>query len=143
MKIFNQRLAEFQSLPGYPAYLAHILLRLPTESSSTRSVSGLILKNLVIRPPRDPATGTIIPESQIGMEYVRSILPAGMGDENVAVRQTVGSVMTALVCRDEGTGVWAEGLEALMKGIDSDNENTKEVSCLSCLLSNQRWRRCS
>lgn len=61
------------------------------------------------------------------MEYVKSVLPRGMGDESVAVRQTVGSVVTGLLVREEAGG-WAEGLEALMKAIDSENEFEKEVS---------------
>lgn len=97
----------------------HILILCPTEEDSTRAVAGLILKNNILRPYAD-----ILPEAWL---YVKTIVLQGMRDKSLPVRQTVGTVIVNVMSK-EADGAWPEGLEALMKGIDSEDPNEQEVS---------------
>jgi hypothetical protein len=78
------------------------------------------------------------------MDYVKSIVLQGMRDPNQTVRQTVGTVIVNIMAR-EGDGAWPEGLEALMKAVDSADPNEQEVSVTSLhtdrfgMLNNLAW----
>lgn len=81
-------------------------------------MAGLILKNAIIRPHS--------PEKEVvGMDYVKSIVLQGMKDPKQTVRQTVGTVIVNIMEREEA-GAWPEGLEALMKAVDSADANEQE-----------------
>ena len=83
-------------------------------------MAGLILKNAIVRP--------FSPDAEVvGMDYVKSIVLQGMRDPNQTVRQTVGTVIVNIMAREED-GAWPEGLEALMKAVDSADPNEQEVS---------------
>jgi transportin-1 len=107
-------------VPGYIAYLAHIIILCPGEEETTRSVAGLILKNTLVRP-----VGTSGMDAA-ALAYVKSVILRGMADPSQTVRQTVGTVIVNLMVQTEDGG-WPEGLEALMRAIDSPDENEQEV----------------
>lgn len=107
-------------MPGYIAYLAHIIILCPGEEETTRSVAGLILKNTIVRP-----VGTSGMDAA-ALAYVKSVILRGMADPSQTVRQTVGTVIVNLMVQTEDGG-WPEGLEALMRAIDSPDENEQEV----------------
>ncbi|KAI5452311.1 hypothetical protein NCC49_000874 [Naganishia albida] len=114
-----ERLDSFQNVPGYIAYLAHIIILCPGEEETTRSVAGLILKNTLVRP-----VGTSGMDAA-ALAYVKSVILRGMADPSQTVRQTVGTVIVNLMVQTEDGG-WPEGLEALMRAIDSTDENEQE-----------------
>lgn len=60
------------------------------------------------------------------LAYVKSVILRGMADPSQTVRQTVGTVIVNLMVQTEDGG-WPEGLEALMRAIDSPDENEQEV----------------
>lgn len=78
------------------------------------------------------------------LAYVKSVILRGMADPSQTVRQTVGTVIVNLMVQTEDGG-WPEGLEALMRAIDSTDENEQEV-CLAMVQSfvpvNLRWNGC-
>lgn len=115
----SQKLEAFGLLPGYVAYLAHILIQCREVDPSARSVAGLILKNTIAR--LDFSSGQEI----AGMDYVKAAAIQGMSDPVQMVRQTVGTVIVNIVAREE-SGAWPEGLEALMKAVDSSDPNEQE-----------------
>ncbi|KAJ9119709.1 hypothetical protein QFC22_003419 [Naganishia vaughanmartiniae] len=114
-----ERLESFQNVPGYIAYLAHIIILCPGEEETTRSVAGLILKNTLIRPVGTSGTDAA------ALAYVKNLILRGMSDPSQTVRQTVGTVIVNLMVQAED-GAWPEGLEALMRAIDSQDENEQE-----------------
>jgi hypothetical protein len=61
------------------------------------------------------------------LAYVKSVILRGMADPSQTVRQTVGTVIVNLMVQTEDGG-WPEGLETLMRAIDSQDENEQEVS---------------
>lgn len=93
----------------------------PGEEETTRSVAGLILKNTISRP-----IGTSGMDAA-ALAYVKSVILRGMADPSQTVRQTVGTVIVNLMVQTEDGG-WPEGLETLMRAIDSQDENEQEVS---------------
>jgi hypothetical protein len=103
--------------------LAHIIILCPGEEETTRSVAGLILKNTLIRPVGTSGTDTA------ALAYVKDLILRGMSDPSQTVRQTVGTVIVNLMVQAED-GAWPEGLEALMRAIDSQDENEQEVSIM-------------
>lgn len=77
----------------------------------------------------------------VGMDYVKSIVLQGMRDPNQTVRQTVGTVIVNIMAREED-GAWPEGLEALMKAVDSADPNEQEVSAWIVRLITAQSVRC-
>lgn len=106
----------------------HILILCPREDETTRAVAGLILKNSILRPAYlYESTSAQGGEAfdPTAYSYVKAVILQGMADEKQTVRQTVGTVIVNLMMKEED-GAWPEGLEALMKAIDSSNPNEQE-----------------
>lgn len=121
----DQRLESFKQVPDYPAYLCHILLHLPSESTSHRAVAGLLLKNNIAGFLTSPN-----PTSILAVNYVKANVCQGMADPEIMIRQTVGSCIVTILSTEERGG-WREGLEALANGVGSQDENVVEVRAVA------------
>lgn len=63
------------------------------------------------------------------MQYVKSTILLGLGDANSMIRQTVGAVVTGILSMEEPSS-WPEALDAVTKGMSSQDANLAEVSPL-------------
>jgi transportin-1 len=62
--------------------------------------------------------------------YVKSTILAGLQDKDQIIRQTVGAVITSILGSEE-PGSWPEALDAITKGMGSQDFNVVEVSLAS------------
>lgn len=60
------------------------------------------------------------------MAYVKSTILNGLQAKDSMIRQTSGTVIMALLSNEEAGG-WPEALDALTKGMGSQDENVVEV----------------
>lgn len=61
------------------------------------------------------------------MAYVKSTVLLGLGESNEKVRHTAGTTIMAILYNEE-TGAWPEALDALTKGMASQDSNMVDVS---------------
>ncbi|WWD20076.1 hypothetical protein CI109_104550 [Kwoniella shandongensis] len=122
----SQRLDQLRFVPDFLAYLAHVLIHCTTELDSHRAVAGLLLKNAV-NQRSGPATNE---NDARALNYVKNSVLTGLADPDQIVRQTVGTVITSLISNEEPGG-WPEALEALTKGMGSQDPNVVEGACNS------------
>jgi transportin-1 len=74
-----------------------------------------------------PAGNT--PEA-LALNYVKSTILLGLNEKDQMIRQTAGTVVASMLGSEESGG-WPEALDALMKGMASQDDNVVEVSQLS------------
>lgn len=72
--------------------------------------------------------------AQQAMGYVKSVILQGLSDKDQMIRQTVSSVINALIASDE-PGAWPEALDTITSGVGSQDINVQEVSQQVMLLS--------
>ena len=118
-----QRLEELRFIPDFLAYLSHILVHCAQEAGPHRAVAGLLLKNALIQ-----RTGPAVTERDASaLAYVKSTVLLGLAEPEPMIRHTAGTVVMSLLY-NEDTGAWPEALDALTKGMSSQDENLVEVS---------------
>lgn len=118
-----QRLEELRFIPDFLAYLSHILVHCTSEEGNPRAVAGLILKNAVTARTGQSDT----PADTMAMAYVKTTVLVGLSEPDTMIRHTVGTVIMSILFIEE-TGAWPEALDALTKGIQSQDANLVEVS---------------
>ena len=89
-RAIQQQLQDFNAIPDYNAYLAHILNQLKLEDGAVRQLAGLLLKNN-IREHWFELTLDV-------QEHVRENLLGSIGDPAKFIRTTVGSCITTVIC---------------------------------------------
>jgi transportin-1 len=83
----------------------------------------LLLKNALIQ-----RTGPAVNERDASaLAYVKSTVLLGLAEPEAMIRHTAGTVVMSLLY-NEDTGAWPEALDALAKGMASQDENLVEVS---------------
>ena len=122
LRLNTQRLEELRDVPDFLAYLSHILIFCTTEDYSHRAVAGILLKNS-LNTRTGPPTGET---DALALAYVKATILSGLHDKDQMVRQTVASVIDSLICLDEAGG-WPEALDALTKGMQSQELDVVEV----------------
>lgn len=114
---------DLRFVPDFLAYLSHVLIFCTTELDSHRAVAGLLLKNSLNQRTGPPAGET----DARALTYVKGTILTGLQDTDQMIRQTVGAVITSLLSNEE-PGAWPEALDALTKGMNSQDFNLVEVS---------------
>jgi transportin-1 len=122
--VFPQRLEQLRYNPDFLAYLSHVLIFCTTEQDSHRAVAGLLLKNSL-----NQRTTQSSPNDAAATAYVKSTILAGLADKDHMIRQTVASVITALLS-NEDAGAWPQALEALTQAMSSEDLDIMDVSAL-------------
>lgn len=115
---------QLRFVPDFLAYLAHVLIFQQSEQDSHRAVAGLLLKNS-LNARKGPLKGENDQEA-IALNYVRTSILGGLQDKDQMIRQTVGAVVVALLGCEESGG-WPEAMDALTKGMSSQDTGVVEV----------------
>lgn len=110
---------ELSQYPDFNNYLVFVLTKLRNEDESTRSLSGLILKNTV-RVNYDSLPPQVI--NFIKTESLNSI-----GDPSPLIRATIGILVTTIATKG-GIDNWPEVLPTLANALDSEDYNVCEGS---------------
>lgn len=112
-----QRLNQYQSVPNYICYLAHILSSMPEEGDQIRSIAGYILKN---------NARLIFQASPQSAAYVKACALKAFTDPSMMLRNAAQQVLIALLGALEPR-TWPEALELLIRALDSDDPIVQEV----------------
>ncbi|TPP57477.1 Transportin-2 [Fasciola gigantica] len=116
-KAVHEKLNELNNFPDFNKYLAYILLSAVNETESTRSMSGLILKNnLKSHFKRCP------PEL---IDYIKAGCLSCINDNSPLIRSTIGTLITTIVT-SAGLTSWPELLPKLVECLDSSDINVIE-----------------
>lgn len=105
--------------PDFNNYLIYVLTKLKTQDESTRSLSGLILKNN-IRLHGSNLQSPII-------EYIKHECLVALGDPSPLIRATVGILITT-IANKAGLYTWQELLPNLIEMLDSQEYSVCEVN---------------
>lgn len=129
----RQRLNQFQKVPDYTAYLAHILSRMPGEQERIRTIAGYILKNnakLLLRAPPDVA------------HFVKQSILMAFTDSSVMIRTAASNNIISYLEVIEPQN-WPECLQMLIQALDSPDAELQEVRGLgeNCAPSSSVTRR--
>lgn len=114
-------------MPDFLAYLSHVLVHATNEDAGHRVIAGLLLKNALIQRHGPASTEA----DARAMAYVKSTVLLGLGESNEKVRHTAGTTIMAILYNEE-TGAWPEALDALTKGMGSQDANLVDVSLMWC-----------
>ncbi|KAJ1923171.1 hypothetical protein IWQ60_006050 [Tieghemiomyces parasiticus] len=112
-----QKLEELNKIPDYNNYLIYVLTQMPQETTETRAVAGLILKNNVRLRLQEIAPPVV--------EYIKAGCLEALGDPDAMVRSTAGNVITTIVSRG-GVTAWPQVLPRLMELLDHSDYNVVE-----------------
>ncbi|CAH8588883.1 unnamed protein product [Schistosoma turkestanicum] len=113
----HEKLNELNNVPDFNKYLAYILTNAGSESDSTRSLSGLILKNNLKSHFRKCPPELI--------SYIKDGCLRCVSDSSPMIRSIVGILITTIVTSD-GIQNWPELLPKLVECIDSHDVNFME-----------------
>jgi len=122
-RLTTQRLDQLRFIPDFLAYLAHVLIFCTNEEESHRAVAGLLIKNTLTGGRGGPSAD----ENPQAMAYVKNTIIIGLADKDSMIRQTAGSVIAGILSTEE-PGAWPEALDAVTKGMASQDVNAAEVS---------------
>ena len=110
-------LESFNQYPDFNKYLVYILTKLNNEQESTRSLSGLILKNnaklYYEKFPDDVRS------------YIKQECLSALGDRSPLIRATIGILITTIVTKGS-LEQWPTLLEHLYTCLDSSDINLCE-----------------
>lgn len=136
-----QKLEELNTYPDFNNYLIFVLTKLTAENESTRSLSGLILKNNV----RVYQITSCIHKLKLCLvfftqahfhkflpevaEFIKQECLQAVGDPSPLIRATVGILITTIASKGE-LGAWPELLPALCQMLDSNDYNVCEVNII-------------
>ncbi|KZV89097.1 ARM repeat-containing protein [Exidia glandulosa HHB12029] len=112
------RLNQFQKVPDYTAYLAHIFSRMPDQGERLRSLAGYILKNnskLILRAPPDVA------------QFVKESILVAFNDPTPMVRSSASHNIIAYLEILEPRN-WPECLSMLVALLDSPDPERQEAA---------------
>ncbi|CCA70510.1 related to importin beta-2 subunit (transportin) [Serendipita indica DSM 11827] len=112
----TMRLNDYQRVPNYIAYLAHILAAMTAEGEQIRSIAGYILKNnarLITSASPDAAV------------YVKASTISAFTDASVMIRNAAQQVLITLLGVLEPRN-WPEALSVLIQALDSPDQVTQE-----------------
>ncbi|KAG8829917.1 hypothetical protein FRC17_005777 [Serendipita sp. 399] len=112
----TMRLNEYQRVPNYIAYLAHILSALTQEGEQIRSIAGYILKN------NSRLISAATPEAAA---YVKASAINAFTDQSVMLRNAAQQVLIALLGVLEPKN-WPEALMMLIQALDSPDPIAQE-----------------
>lgn len=115
----QQKLEQLNSYPLFSNYLAFVLSRLENQDDTTRSISGLILKNN-IKQFWDAYPLEV-------KQYVRMEVLNVVGHPSALIRATAGTIITNTVCK-EGLVQWPSLFETLVRLLDSADLHSCEGS---------------
>ncbi|XP_026462930.1 transportin-1-like [Ctenocephalides felis] len=113
----QHKLEELNTYPDFNNYLIFVLTKLTAENESTRSLSGLILKNNV-----RAHFHKFLPDVA---EFIKQECLQAVGDPSPLIRATVGILITTIASKGE-LGAWPELLPALCQMLDSNDYNICE-----------------
>ena len=113
-----QKLEELNNYPDFNNYLIYVLTKLTSEDESTRSLSGLILKNNI------KLHGSKLQQEII--EYIKQECLMAVGDSSPLIRATVGILITTIASSGNLLN-WPQLLPALCEMLDSQDYNVCEV----------------
>ncbi|XP_044734590.1 transportin-2 [Chrysoperla carnea] len=116
-RMVQHKLEELNTFPDFNNYLIFVLTKMTNEDESTRSLSGLILKNNV----RDHYNN-FLPEVS---EFIKSECLSSVGDPSPLIRATVGILITTISSKGELT-TWPELLPTLCQMLESTDYNVCE-----------------
>ncbi|KIM30478.1 hypothetical protein M408DRAFT_328061 [Serendipita vermifera MAFF 305830] len=112
----TMRLNEYQRVPNYIAYLAHILSSMTMEGEQIRSIAGYILKNnsrLITSATPDAAA------------YVKAAALNAFADQSLMLRNAAQQVIIAILGVLEPRN-WPEALSMLIQALDSPDPISQE-----------------
>ncbi|XP_011498759.1 PREDICTED: transportin-1 [Ceratosolen solmsi marchali] len=113
----HQKLDELNKFPDFNNYLIFVLTKLTSEDETTRSLSGLILKNNV-----KAHFNKFHPEVT---EFIKQGCLSAVRDPSPLIRATVGIVITTITSKGD-LASWPELLPALCQMLDSQDQNVCE-----------------
>ncbi|KER25381.1 hypothetical protein T265_07181 [Opisthorchis viverrini] len=116
-KAVHERLEELNNFPDFNKYLAYVLFGAKSETDSTRSMSGLILKNN-LKGHFKRCTPELV-------NYVKAGCLSCISDPSALIRSTVGTLITTIVS-SAGLHSWPELLPKLVECLDSGDINVIE-----------------
>lgn len=113
----RQRLNEYQRVPNYIGYLAHILAAMTGEGEQIRSIAGYILKN------NSRLIASAAPNTAA---YVKASAISAFADQSVMIRNAAQQVIIALLGVLEPKN-WPDALSMLIQALDSPDPIAQEV----------------
>ncbi|CAH8460580.1 unnamed protein product [Dicrocoelium dendriticum] len=116
-KAVHEKFAELNKFPDFNKYLAFILFDAVNESDSTRSMSGLILKNNL------KTHFKLCPPELI--TFIKDGCLSHLSDPSLMMRSTVGILITTIVTLG-GLETWPELLPKLIDCLQSGDMNVIE-----------------
>ncbi|EJD41686.1 ARM repeat-containing protein [Auricularia subglabra TFB-10046 SS5] len=114
----TMRLNNFQKVPDYPAYLAHIFSRMSDQTERLRTLAGYILKNnskMLLRAPPDVA------------QFVKESILLAFNDPSPMVRTSASHNIIAYLEILEPLN-WPECLSMLIALLDSPDGERQEAA---------------
>ncbi|XP_022948093.1 transportin-1-like [Cucurbita moschata] len=112
-----QQLQQYSQFPDFNNYLVFILARAEGKSVEVRQAAGLFLKNNLRNAYKSM--------SPVFQQYIKSELLPCMGAADRHIRSTVGTIISVVVQLGGVLG-WPELLQALVKCLDSSDQNHME-----------------
>uniref|UniRef100_A0A0N4ZB02 Transportin-1 n=1 Tax=Parastrongyloides trichosuri TaxID=131310 RepID=A0A0N4ZB02_PARTI len=109
----HAQLEKLSKHPQFSLYLAFILSNMKTLNEASRSVSGLILKNIIKNSWQQ------LPDDIKG--YIKEKCCETISDSSSLIRATVGIIITTIYTNEQGE--WIDVLHYLIKLLDSNDFN--------------------
>ncbi|XP_077981627.1 transportin-1-like isoform X3 [Glandiceps talaboti] len=113
----QQKLEALNQFPDFNSYLIFVLTKLKSEDDTTRSLSGLILKNNV------KAHFTNFPSDVT--DFIKTECLECIGDPSPLIRATIGILITTMASKG-GLENWPELLPRLCQLLESEDYNICE-----------------
>ncbi|XP_023245329.1 transportin-1 [Copidosoma floridanum] len=110
----QKKLEELNKYPDFNKYLIFVLTKLTSEEESTRSLSGLILKNNV-----RTHFETFHPEV---VDFIKQECLSALADPSLLIRATIGILITTITSKGDLSS-WPELLPTLCQMLDSQDHN--------------------
>ncbi|KAJ8986236.1 hypothetical protein NQ317_009942 [Molorchus minor] len=110
----HQKLEELNKYPDFNNYLMFVLTKLTSESETTRSLSGLILKNNV-----KTHFTNLLPSVT---NFIKTECLQAVGDPSPLIRATVGILITTVACKG-AFGALQKICEDSAETLDADTTN--------------------
>ncbi|KAK0393918.1 hypothetical protein QR680_000469 [Steinernema hermaphroditum] len=108
----QEKINQLNSHPHFGCFLVYVLADLKTEQPATRSICGLVLKNLIREKWKDLPMDV--------RDYVKMKTLAAIADEHQLIRATVGIVITTILVYD-GFNAWNTLLPTLCEMLNGNN----------------------
>uniref|UniRef100_A0A1I7YJB0 Transportin-1 n=1 Tax=Steinernema glaseri TaxID=37863 RepID=A0A1I7YJB0_9BILA len=108
----QEKIHQLNSHPHFGCFLVYVLADLKTEQPTTRSICGLVLKNLIREKWKDLPMDV--------RDYVKTKTLAAIADEHQLIRATVGIVITTILLYD-GFNAWSSLLPTLCEMLNENN----------------------